>query len=91
MWKEYGLPPSASWENVDAPIQAHFASHDDWATVAGAKQIQETLAAQGKQMELHVYDAQHAFCNDKRPEVYDAAAAAQAWNCAVEFVQLRTR
>ena len=87
----YGLPPSASWENVDAPIQAHFAAHDDWATVAGAKQIQETLAAQGKQMELHVYDAQHAFCNDKRPEVYDAAAAAHAWKRAVEFVKLRTR
>lgn len=87
----YGLPPSASWENVDAPIQAHFATHDEWATVAGATKIQETLQSLGKAMELHVYVAQHAFCNDQRPEVYDATAAALAWQRAVEFVELRTR
>jgi carboxymethylenebutenolidase len=87
----YGLPPSADWTKVDAPIQAHFATIDEWATVSGAKKIQDALAAQGKQMELHVYEAQHAFCNDQRPEVYDAAAAALAWKRAVEFVTQRTR
>lgn len=86
----YGLPPGADWQQVDAPIQAHFATRDDWATVAGAKQIQDALAAQAKVMELHVYDAQHAFCNDQRPEVYDAAAAQLAWQRAVAFVRSHT-
>jgi carboxymethylenebutenolidase len=38
-------------------------------------------------MEMFVYDAQHAFCNDRRPEVYDAAAAKQAWDRALAFVR----
>lgn len=83
----YGIPPSADWSRVDAPIQAHFAAHDDWATVAGAEAVQEQLARYARQMELHVYDAQHAFCNDQRPEVYNASACAQAWQRAVAFVR----
>jgi carboxymethylenebutenolidase len=41
-------------------------------------------------MELHVYDAQHAFCNESRPEVYDPAAAKQAWDRAVAFLRSHT-
>ena len=83
----YGLPPGGDWSKVDAPVQAHFAKHDDWATVDGAKKIQAALAEHGRKMELHVYDAQHAFCNDRRPEVYNAGAASQAWERAVAFVR----
>jgi len=83
----YGMPPSAEWANIDAPIQAHFAQHDEWATAAGAKQLQQKLTDLGKAMELHVYDAQHAFCNDRRPEVYNPQAASQAWDRTVAFVR----
>ena len=38
------------------------------------------LTALGKRHEFHRYpDADHAFFNDQRPEVYDASAAADAW------------
>jgi carboxymethylenebutenolidase len=83
----YGLPPSGDWSRVDAPIQAHFASEDDWATVDGAKAIQDQLHKYKREMELHVYAAKHAFCNDKRPEVYDAKACDQAWQRTVAFVR----
>src|SRR5690348_4903485 len=86
----YGMPPGADWSKVTAPIQAHFAQHDDWATVDGAKKIQAALAEHGKSMELHVYDAQHAFCNDRRPEVYNAAAAKQAWDRTLAFIRKHT-
>jgi carboxymethylenebutenolidase len=86
----YGLPPGGDWAKVDAPVQAHFAMHDDWATVDGAKKIQAQLSTLGKKMELHVYDAKHAFCNDRRPEVHDPEAAAQAWERAVGFVRACT-
>lgn len=86
----YGLPPGADWSRVDAPIQAHFAMEDDWATVDGAKAIQEALAKHARQMELHVYAAKHAFCNDQRPEVYNRDACAQAWSRAVSFVRSHT-
>jgi len=83
----YGLPGDLDWKAVDAPIQAHFAMHDDWATVAGAETIK---AAVKVPMELHVYDAQHAFCNDRRPDVYDERAANQAWERTLAFIRART-
>ena len=86
----YGMPPGADWSKVTAPVQAHFAQHDDWATVDGAKQIQAALAEHGTPMELHVYDAHHAFCNDRRPEVYNPAAAKQAWERTLAFVRKHT-
>ena len=82
----YGVPPQADWSKVDAPVQAHFAQHDDWATVAKGKEIQGAI----KGMELHVYDAQHAFCNAHRPEVFNEAAASQAWARTVAFVRSHT-
>jgi len=84
----YGLPGDLDWSKIDAPVQAHFAQHDDWATVTGAQKIK---AAVKVPMELHVYDAQHAFCNEKRPEVYNAGAATQAWDRTVAFIRAHTK
>jgi carboxymethylenebutenolidase len=86
----YGLGPTGDWSQVDAPIQAHFAARDDWAKPEGAREIQKALAALGKPMELHLYDAEHAFCNDRRPEVYNPEAAALAWSRAVAFMKKHT-
>jgi len=82
----YGLPGDLDWSKVDAPVQAHFATQDDWATVTGAEKVKAGV----KSMELHVYAAQHAFCNDQRPEVFKPDAAALAWKRAVEFVKQHT-
>jgi carboxymethylenebutenolidase len=83
----YGLPGDLDWTKVTAPVQAHFATHDDWATVAGAQKIKAAIKVP---MELHVYDAQHAFCNDRRPDVYNPEAAKQAWDRALAFVRSHT-
>jgi carboxymethylenebutenolidase len=83
----YGLPGDLDWSKIDAPVQAHFAKHDDWATVAGAQKIKDAVKVP---MALHVYDAQHAFCNDRRPEVYNVEAARQAWGHAVSFLRTHT-
>ncbi|HEY5938274.1 MAG TPA: dienelactone hydrolase family protein [Kofleriaceae bacterium] len=83
----YGLPGDLDWSKVDAPIQAHFAKHDDWATVAGAEKIKAAVTVP---MELHVYDAQHAFCNDRRPEVFNADACKEAWGRTVAFIRAHT-
>lgn len=82
----YGLPGDLDWSKVDAPVQAHFAQHDDWATVAGAEKIKAAVPG----MQLHVYDAQHAFCNERRPEVYNAGAATQAWTRTLAFIRQHT-
>ena len=86
----YGMPPSADWANVDAPIQMHVAMHDNWVTVDGAKKLQATLTELGKQIQVHIYDAQHAFCNERRPEVYAPDACREAWHRAVTFIKSHT-
>jgi carboxymethylenebutenolidase len=83
----YGLPGELDWSKIDAPVQAHFATQDDWATVAGAQKIKESVSVP---MELHVYEAQHAFCNERRPEVYSADAAKLAWERTLTFVRSHT-
>jgi carboxymethylenebutenolidase len=83
----YGLPPTTDWTKVTAPIQAHFSATDDWAKPALAQQIQATLQAQGKAMDLFIYDAPHAFCNDTRPGVYSPEHAATAWQRSVSFMR----
>lgn len=86
----YGIPPRHDWKLVDAPIQCHVARHDTWVTPARAEQIQQALAALGKRMDLHVYEADHAFMNERRPEVYAPEAAALAWERAVAFLHQHT-
>ncbi|HEX2687006.1 MAG TPA: dienelactone hydrolase family protein [Kofleriaceae bacterium] len=83
----YGLPDDVDWSKVDVPIQAHFAKHDDWATVAGAQKVK---AAVPVPMDLHVYDAKHAFANERRPDVYNPEAAKQAWGHTLAFLRTHT-
>jgi carboxymethylenebutenolidase len=83
----YGLPGDLDWSKIDAPIQAHFAQHDDWATVAGAQKIKAAVTVP---MDLHIYDAQHAFANEQRPDVYNREAAKQAWGHALAFLRAHT-
>ncbi len=83
----YGIPGDLDWSQIDAPVQAHFALHDEWATVAKA---QHAKAAIPSGMDLHIYDAQHAFCNDHRPDVYNPEAARQAQGHALSFLKAHT-
>ena len=84
----YGLPPAQymDWEHDETPpLQCHFSNTDGWAKPAAAQAIGETLKRRGRHFELFTYDAEHAFMNDTRPEVYDAAAAAAAWARMTSF------
>ncbi|XXT19995.1 dienelactone hydrolase family protein [Sorangium sp. So ce429] len=84
----YGVPsPAPDYSRVKAPILAHFAARDGWATPAAAEAIRKELAARGQSMELHVYDADHAFANDTRPEVFNPDAARIAWERSIEFLK----
>ncbi len=84
----YGIPDpaKADYAKVKAPIQAHFAGRDQWAKPERAEAIKKQLDARGQPMELHVYDADHAFVNDTRPEVYAPEAAKLAWERATSFL-----
>jgi carboxymethylenebutenolidase len=42
-------------------------------------------------VEVVTYDADHAFFNDTRPEVYNPEAAADAWRKVLAFFDARLR
>jgi carboxymethylenebutenolidase len=85
----YGVPPAekVDYAKVSAPILAHFAKRDEWATVAKGEDIKKQCEAHGTSMQLEVYDAGHAFMNDTRPEAYDDKSAKLAWQRSVDFLK----
>jgi carboxymethylenebutenolidase len=82
----YGVPQQADYSKTRAPVLAHFATRDNWATVDAARAIQAEIQRHGGTMELQVYDAEHAFVNDTRPEVYHPEAAKLAWERSMAFL-----
>lgn len=84
----YGLAPQDVFDHskIKAPMMAHFASKDGWAKPDVAQELASAMNARGQTIELHIYDADHAFANDVRPEVYAPEAAALAWKRTTEFL-----
>ena len=87
----YGVIPwpdaQPDWDALTAPVLMHVAGKDDFFSPEAARQLESDLVGRGKSVELHVYDdADHAFFNDDRPEVYDAEAGALAWSRTVAFL-----
>ncbi len=85
----YGVPEASrlDLDALRAPVLAHFASRDGWAKPSKAQAIRDELSARGKAMQLEIYEADHAFFNDTRPEVYAEEAAELAWSRTVSFLR----
>ena len=86
----YGIPPAdkVDYKKATAPIQTHVGKKDAWVSPEKAEAIKKEIDGYGKTtVELHVYDADHAFGNNTRPEVYDAGATKQAWERSVAFLK----
>jgi len=74
--------------NLHAPVLGLYAGKDGFVTPELVRDLERQLKDLGKQIEVKIYnDADHAFFNDTRPEVYNAEAAADAWQRTVEFLR----
>jgi len=81
----------AVWENVKAPMIL-IAGENDKGLTAAEKELYEKLKGLGKDVTLKIYpDAEHAFFNDTRPEVYNAEAAADAWRMTLDFFRANVK
>jgi carboxymethylenebutenolidase len=76
----YGHPITdpAVLASIDAPLLGVFANQDEAIPPAVVDELAAALASAGKSIELHRYDAVHAFANPSNPK-YDMPAAADAW------------
>ena len=81
----YGIPPHVDTSHLRAPLQAHFATRDGWCTPAAVRSLEDKLRAAHATYELYNYEADHAFFNESRPEVYVPEAAAEAWRRTLDF------
>lgn len=86
----YGLIPWPSaqpdWSALQATVVGEYGEADEYFGPEPAAALEAQLRGLGKDATLHVHPgAQHAFFNDTRPEVYDAEAAATAWNRTLEL------
>jgi carboxymethylenebutenolidase len=84
----YGIHPNVNppFENLQAPILGLFAANDHMTTPDVVAKLSKTLDSLGKRYEFHTYpDADHAFFNNDRPEVYNAGAAEDAWKRVTAF------
>lgn len=90
----YGAIPwpdaQPDYAKLGAPVLMHVAERDQWFSPEAAHALQAQLGGLGKEADTHVYEgADHAFFNDDRPEVYDAAAADLAWRRTLDFLHSR--
>lgn len=81
-------PPIETFRYFLCPILHLHAAKDGWVTRQEVARLKEGLAQQGKPGEVIVYpDADHAFYNERRPEVYREADARDAWQRTVAFLR----
>jgi carboxymethylenebutenolidase len=85
----YGIPPLGAdeFKKIKIPLICHFANRDDWCTPAKVNELEAALQGSKSQFEFYRYDAQHAFMNEARPEVHDAASAKTAWERTLAFLK----
>jgi carboxymethylenebutenolidase len=77
----YGRPLTATdTAKLKVPVLGLYAEDDHGIPVEAVRVFEEEMNKQGVPHEVHIYPGtQHAFFNDTRPHIYNAAAAQDAW------------
>ncbi|HET9216755.1 MAG TPA: dienelactone hydrolase family protein [Terriglobia bacterium] len=85
----YGrIPPDSVLENLKAPVLYFFGEKDHHLPAADVDRLEQFLKRTGRAGGVVRYpDADHAFFNDTRKEVYREADAKDAWAKALAFLR----
>jgi len=78
----YGIHPNVKpdYSKLSGPVLGLFAEKDGFVTPQVAKDTDAAIKKAGKPSEINVYpNVDHGFFNDERPDVYNQAAADDAW------------
>ncbi|HMI76602.1 MAG TPA: dienelactone hydrolase family protein [Steroidobacteraceae bacterium] len=90
----YGCPPLEFIDatKIKAPLQAHWATQDEFFPIATIDLLQEKLREAGVRFDFHRYLARHAFANEtavgpgRIPATqYDPVWSQQAWDRTFSF------
>ena len=76
----YGdIPEEVVLKKLTVPTLFVAGKRDAWINEAKVSGLKEAATKHNLPVEVVSYDADHAFFNDTRPQVYDAEAAKDAW------------
>ncbi len=76
----YGdIPPEDILKNLTAPTIFISGTKDGWINPEKVAELEDAAERYELPVESVKYEADHAFFNDTRPEVYDKEAAQDAW------------
>jgi carboxymethylenebutenolidase len=78
------------WTKVRVPIQAHFGKADPIIREERVHALAEKARAGGASLELHLYEAGHAFMRAGDAHAYHEPSAVLAWSRAIEFLHRTT-
>lgn len=84
----YGIHPNVALDlsGLEAAVLGVFAERDEFVPPAAVAKLEQELEAAGVRASFTIYPGvDHAFFNDARPDVYDAAAASRAWGDTLAF------
>ncbi len=82
----YGdIPDEMTLKNLKAPVLFISATEDKWINPAKVAELEKIAEENLLPIESVKYEADHAFFNDTRPEVYDEEAAKAAWTRVINF------
>ena len=76
--------PIEQINNIKCPVLFFAGGKDRWINSEKVEKLKKAFQQYGIHAEVRIYpDADHAFFNDTRPEVYHPAAAQDAWMRAI--------
>ena len=86
----YGRPPtSEEVPKINAPVLGLFGDLDQGIPVETVQQFADDLEANNKTHHIEIYkEANHAFFNDTRPQIYNETAAKDAWQRTQDWFNL---
>jgi carboxymethylenebutenolidase len=86
----YGIHPNVKpdFSKLTAPVLGIFGENDSFVKAEAVASLETAIRQAGGAIESHTYsNAEHAFFNDTRPEVYNPDAAKDAWQRTLSFLK----
>ena len=82
----YGdIPAEDILRNLKVPVIFISGTKDEWINPEKVSELESGAAKYNLSVDSVKYDADHAFFNNTRPEVYDEESAKDAWKKVIEF------
>jgi carboxymethylenebutenolidase len=88
----YTTYPGLDYRRATAAYLCHFAEHDPYEPAESVAQMAQELQVVGRPTTIYTYaGTTHWFFETNRPDAYDAAAAALAWERTLAFLKAALR